>query len=372
MATDNSYTEPAAKWISDLAMCIINTLLIGALLHSEFKKRRESSTSFTTKWFKLFSISCIICCFSAAMCGMLSYIPIFCTFSLFLNYLLGFYAVTFMGFYQLSRLYYCFANAQIHSDKGYPKCLFIFMFIIGILLPINLMLSYLLTNQVVLLRSKCGYNDFKFYYYPITDIPSHESAGIWYTFIYMIYVFWDVFTLYLYLRKIRAFKKYENTEPIVYKRIMSILYKVTILTLLYQIVNLFSFILGIGAWFLNNDVINSIVLTFNAQINAYIYALSMYLMMEHNRKHYVKFLRIIYYSKMYWILCCCCKYIVIEQSGEFMKDFVDVVDDKNIAKGIEETKSTEISDEHGDNKTNNNGMELSEETIATVVVANDK
>ena len=98
-----------------------------AILFSEIKHRKKLSITFTTKWLRLFSISCFITGCLAPLFLFLGYIPIFCTFARFIGFSCFALQGIFMGFYQLARLYYCFANTQIHSNRGYKKQVFIVM-----------------------------------------------------------------------------------------------------------------------------------------------------------------------------------------------------------------------------------------------------
>ena len=55
----------------------------------------------------------------------------------------------FMGFYQLSRLYYCFSNKQLHNRNGYPLCVFIIKFVSG---NLSLICQYAGRNHYLSLR----------------------------------------------------------------------------------------------------------------------------------------------------------------------------------------------------------------------------
>ena len=50
------------------------------------------------------------------------------------------------------------------------------------------------------------------------------------------YFIWDLTTLLLYIGQVIKFRKYKSPNPDVFDRIMSILLRVTILTLLYEII----------------------------------------------------------------------------------------------------------------------------------------
>ena len=84
--------------------------------------------------------------------------------------------------------------------------------------------------------------------------------------------------------------------------------------------------------------------------------ISMYLMMDHNKNEYVRFLKFIRKSKVYWI-CCNCKAIVMQQLMEFdddgsnlsaleRRENMDVteIDTKDISLPQEPVVATEISE----------------------------
>merc|ERR1719356_1716230 len=83
------------------------------------------------------------------------FVPILCSFSTsFLHSILWTQAV-FMGFYQISKLYYCFSQNQIYSKKGYPNWLFIIMYIIGIFIFLS---GWSYPYFAVSLNLHCGIN----------------------------------------------------------------------------------------------------------------------------------------------------------------------------------------------------------------------
>ena len=216
-----------------------------------------------------------------------------------------------MGFYQLGRLHYCFANSQIHSDKGYPKWLFIVMYIIGIFIAISFVVLVEMLDDYHIFNSKCGINDkFEFYYQP-KHVININISGLYYIVISICAFVWDLFTLYLYISKIRSFMIYKDKHPSVYKRIQYILQKIFILTMLYQMTGLILMLI-VGPL----DVIFNTfapwahgILT---GIIPLIVSLSMYLMMDHNVKEYIRFLKVIQFLKLNY-LCCQWRYFVVEQ-----------------------------------------------------------
>ena len=123
----------ATKWILICLVALVVAIINGIILKSEYKKHRLNKTSYTTKYLQYSCFGCLICGVIHPLINCLRFVNGFCyiltnTKSLFL-----FMQGTFMGFYQLARLHYCFSQSQVYSSKGYPRCLFIIMIIIGAL-----------------------------------------------------------------------------------------------------------------------------------------------------------------------------------------------------------------------------------------------
>ena len=86
---------------------------------------------------------------------------------------------------------------------------------------------------------------------------------------------------------------------------------------------------------------------------AVVYSLAMYLMMDHNTKEYIEFLRILYKFKLYW--CCGCFGPMIRNQYEFM-----TADTAKQYDGIHLSTTSKSADtQYGIHKT---GMEMSVDT----------
>ena len=124
--TRNKVIEPPSFWIFAILILSIWTILSLTLLHRESNNRKLSSASFTTKYLKLFSITCFISGFITPLCTLLTYVKGLCTFVRLIAMIalvIQFYS---MSGYQLSRVYYCFANEQIRVDSFQLEvCLFL-------------------------------------------------------------------------------------------------------------------------------------------------------------------------------------------------------------------------------------------------------
>ena len=90
-------------------------------------KKKLSSTTFITKSLQYTSYSCIICGFITNLISFLRMFDGFCYFVTFLCSIMFAAHVVLLGFYQLSRLYYCFSKNQVYSNKGYATWIFIVM-----------------------------------------------------------------------------------------------------------------------------------------------------------------------------------------------------------------------------------------------------
>ena len=348
------------QWIPETILTLIATILCYIILFDECRQRKNQSVKFTTPQLKVWSIICLISSFTLPLSILLSSINIMCTFAgLFIWLSVNTMALS-MGFYQLSRLHYCFANSQVHSDKGYPKWLFILMYTIGILISINHIASIEFVKDSYIFLSKCGINNkFQFYSHGLdlvnTNVPSLYTVGVG-----LCFFGWDLFTLYLYILKIRTFRVYKDDAPNVYKRIKSILQKIFILTVLYQLSGvIFVGLIGLYFFVIDTDIIRiQLMPMLSSSCMSLIFSVSMYLMMDHNVKHYVRFLKIVQRLRLNY-LCCKWRHFVLEQLAELDKDVQGVINvmDKNHGEdGQIETRNQTVD---------NYGVEMPEVSIET-------
>ena len=279
-------TRSKADWVGNCIVAIIFTIVIFRLLNSELKQRKQATVSFTTKWLKIFSISCIFSSFLSQLFYLIVYIPPLCTIMYLFCALSSLICGLSMGFYQLARLHYCFANEQIHSNKGYPKWVFITMYLFGtIMCFISLILIVLSDNSTYgFINSRCEYAKNGDLYIYTVSMPIIPAAKTWYFIVFPCVVSWDILTLALYACKINVFLRYKDktSDSVVYKRIMGILNRITILTLFYII--MIAMGMAINAFVMKFKVIAAAQFTRSLVIFSYSY--SMYLMMDHNQNKY--------------------------------------------------------------------------------------
>ena len=305
-------------WIVNRCIHVVWTVLTATILYSEIHQRVTKTISFTTKSLKWCSITCIVAAFLAQLFELLGYLPGFCTFYRVMCKIFSITTILFMGYFQLSRLHYCFANAQIHSDKGYTKLLFIIMFIIGGICSIVFIVSWMFIPGLPPFYTKCGYNtNYDLYRQPLIT-PSYNEASYILISIVFIALLWHFSILYLYIRKVKQFhestpKADKKGTETVYKRVRLILHKITTLTLFYLFIGTCSITALTAKWsvFGNQSAEYSVA---NAIWSGTIlsYSLTMYLMMDHNKNQYFIFVKAVYWAKLHWI-CCCYRYIITDQ-----------------------------------------------------------
>ncbi len=62
--------------------------------------------------------------------------------------------VVFMGMFQLTRLYLCFSNDQVHGKNGYPQWVFVVMVSLGVLYFVS---GVSLSIMAIPHPSSCGF-----------------------------------------------------------------------------------------------------------------------------------------------------------------------------------------------------------------------
>lgn len=326
-------------WISiNIIMGIIVLIINWRLLKKELSEIR--SDKFTLKYLQWTSLLSISCGTVFAFFIIVQPFPIFCYISIQLQTTALINQLLFLGFYQLFRLYYCFAQSQVHLNKGYPNWLFLIMSIIGVILMINSMIFPWFYFPFI---HQCGIHQHDYKSYIVySNLISTSIANNWFILSFMCYLLWDLASLILYLLKIRSFRKYQENNAI-YQRILNIMYRVLILTLFYEIV-------GTGIISLCNVVISPFIESdadirnkdnIQALIASVIYSYSVFLMSEHNTEYYIKYLKSIIVKYVFCYFCCCRSRIILQ---------IDYFE-KNIQDDKVNDKSNEKDKKHHDDDT---------------------
>ena len=360
------------RWLSESSMGLISLLITGYIAHKEYQKRKSENvkTTFTTKWLKIYSFLCIL---SAPFTGFFIatlHLNGTCYFAWYLFGLFTFYQPLFMGFYQISRLYYCFARTQVYSDKGYPKWLYTIMFGSEII-SLFMVPSFLLFTSAK--RDVCGINaKWQSYVHYYRFPTENEDSRKWYLICLAIgcikYLIWDITTLLLYVCKIRSFKKYRpenvdgNQNKKIHDRIACVMNRIVIMTLFYQIM---AAVLGVVVIVMNIYFFRVPIEWIAGCVMSFCYSVSMYLMLDHNTKEYVQFLRGLKAVQMQYICFCGCGSVIISQLSMLdTKSDEKMISNSNVERKssteVTEYETHDISANHGEVVMNE--MELSCQT----------
>ena len=319
------------------------------ILYSETKKRLTVEVIFPDKarCLQFFSYSCLVFGAIKIVFDILQPIDCICVISHIFTTVACILQFSSMEYFQLSRLHYCFSRERVHSKNGYPKWLFIVMYIAPSVCGVLVIASW--TSMMT--RSEC---DFEVISLSDLDVMTWSvSYGSFFSL--------DVFTAFLCWFKVRRIQHQQKSkESNVMTNIQTILHRMLLLTIFYLFV----------------AVITQMTGFLFPGINTVACSVSMYLMQDHNTKEYVHFLYVLKRFKLY--LCCCCR------GGRMVKDqyqaMVHMLETDSTGtvkkqKSIESTMFETIGDaQPGINKT---GMELSlqtqtlanlDEGVATVVV----
>ena len=291
----------------------IATIINLIILIKEYRKRTNSQNiNYLSNWTKRTSFICVIFGFLYSLMSTIAPIKIFCSIGKPLQIPFISAQGVFTGFNQLARLHYCFSQSSVHSAKGYPDRLFIIMIIIGVIFMIPIQIyPWLWIDEL------CGSNltqttnnKYSWISPYVRDAP---NVGLWININMVIYILWDFTTLSLYVLKVYSFRRYKQQNKEVYNRIMFILKKVVILTLLYEIPAIWSMISGTVLDIVarqhkdesNMVILCSILYQISWQFTSVTINLSVFLMQSHNEKEYDKFLKLFYKLRLYHVCYGC-------------------------------------------------------------------
>ena len=329
-------TLPPFEWL----MCVITGAILIITHIIILRKFKSNSSKFTTKSLRIFSFFCILSGLMYGISMVLEPFPISCKISVQISSAVLGVQSTFMGFYQLSRLYYCFAQDKVHSNKGYPNYLFFIMYTVGLLILLSaIVIPWIYSYDTFSIP--CGINS-QYEQYPKHINPAHyvELGNV----LIAVYWIWDLTTLLLYTVKVMALHKFitnapklrhvysgsiQNPKNVAAKttdselstriesrkevdyRIMNILVRVIILTLFYEIwfvISLFVAPLYVES---DNEVFWVRMLYYVIwSISSMSISYSIFMMNDNNA--YIWFLSIINKSGIIYV-CCCCKSVMRKQ-----------------------------------------------------------
>ena len=362
--TDSDLILAPYIWITASILGLSIIIVSGYILRLELKARKSESITFISKSAEIFSLLALVCVLWTGIGVTIWYFNGLCRAAGFV-YILSTMTSIFIGFYQLDRLHFCFAQSKVYSNKGYPFWLFVIMYIIGscILIANSLIFPYISIYRV----TSCGINDNGEYFemYRIHPIFLNNLVDLIRAFNSLLYVFWDLLTLCLYVAKVITFRKFKQDE-IVWNRIVRFLSRIIILTMMYEI----------PFWL---QILTTPTLT-NRNIIFYIcgtlsmisWAFSIFLMQQHNTEYYKWFVSKIVGWKLHYICCLCClpNELLIDPEKETEERVLDEAVKLAERRKDDMTINSTMSDLTVPTQDNVNTNELSIET--TVVAAQEK
>ena len=260
-------------------------LILCLIFKSEPEKRRQrrikngNHYNFYDKMLDIWSSIFIFLVIINALLWMLAKLSVLCLFTMVSASILQSNMKILLTCYQITRLQYCFSMQQIHSKKyGYSIYIFIILYIIGLLISCSFIILIIQMNYFIHDSYGC-FNSWK------------GPKQIQYlNYIQYTYYAWDLTVLFLYIYKVIQVHIFTNfNDDLIYKRIRFILKKIIFLTILYEIGTLF--------YLLTTNYVDGEIMVLLIHLNCWMDILLcswiMYLMIEHNNHHYLRFIRII-------------------------------------------------------------------------------
>ena len=304
-----------ARQLFGAAFAIINLHIV----IKEIRKRQRDQAKFnscSSKWLSLFSI---IGGFLVSFTYMMHHVNGFCYLVFPLHNYIGNVLPICVGFYQLSRLYQCFAGNNVSG--GYPKWLFYLMTTFGILYLL-IMVPYILLNYIFL---DCGLT--KHYEFEGTTIDGWgDKKQADFTLVAVVlYLIWDIAILLLLVTKVRSLIGSASKDSVDSEFIIIGIHKnmtrIVILTIFYMTMQavdtIYFFIYNIrylvAPWAVYIDTGSFLILN---SVMSY----AVFLMQHHNSMEYGVFLIRAIFCKLHY---CCCRYYrdVLDQRDHFLATY---------------------------------------------------
>eukprot|EP01084_Bolivina_argentea_P085114 153841_1 len=335
------------EWIFDSVIGLIVFIINFAIFKKEWKKRKSKKIIFISKTSQISSLLCFIFGTLFGLFLFVMHLNGFCYFAYQVNMFCFFCAGFGIGIYQMARLYYCFANAQVYHNKGYPNWIFITMSLIAVL---TILSTIVYSSFMIRIPVSCGINKQFQYVARYSDSEYSQISAIFLTIIMVIWIACDLINLFLYIFKVISFRKYKSEQPSVYNRIMSILNRVVILTLLYEMIALICFGFFLFIRLLGNDEsFARIVFWICMGVLVINMNYSMFLKQQHNTSKYHEFLNLLYNMKLISICCCCFKSVITEEIKLYSEQSKSEKNIDNIIKDDHtsfETRDVSVKNKH--------------------------
>ena len=292
-------------WICTVLIGLFNIHINGYLVQKEISKRRGGIAKFTSKYMRIFSIGTLWSGFIAALFVALPVFPGFCYLDLSGKAIVFGFQTQCMGWYQLSRLHYCFSNEKIHNRNGYPLSVFIILFAFGPLSLIDWTTVLLIKYP---LPTRCGFRNNFVAFREYADYSASESGlvSIWFFGQIIVSWSWEITTLLLYGFKIwKIGKIYKSKQEQIWKNVLFMLDRIAILTIFYFFNYLISTLILLLGGLGDDDELYLVLSSLANTLSNMSLSVSVYLMMEHNTAEYTIFLRVLRRSYLEYLCFCC-------------------------------------------------------------------
>jgi len=326
LMSDSNVSLNEISWTLWMMASVTGTIITGLILWRETRKRDDDACTFGSNALRITSIVCMWSGLGVNICLIIWVLPGFCL----MDSIPG--AITFamqfisLGFYQLSRLHYCFSRDRVYSHKGYPFWAFIVMIVAAILMIFWWLFNVIIVEPFTL---KCGFSTSSGSFFHLKK-QSHSILfnGMYRDFVLSLIVcaqIWDITTLMMYIYKIwkiGTFFKSQSND--IWNNILSVLQRIVTVTLLYQLTMLlnavlFYFVPMIPGLKTDDNIAYTLRWCVMPSISSISWSLSMYLMMEHNLNEYIQFLYFCRTLHLDFVCFCCRRHIVDRQLKELKK-----------------------------------------------------
>ena len=273
------------------------------ILRKELQKRSHDDVprdiNIYQKWLNFWSALTMISCIVGLIVAILHRVEYICLYSSLFAIQTWLQQSICLTIYQIIRLQYIFSSSQIHSDTySIPNYLFIFLYSNLFILVIILYVFPFLTT-IVKPNGELGcILDYQF------TMNIHRIIAIggisWY---YIL----DLTVLLLYIFKNYQIQNHTSFKEIkIYQRIKFIMHRIIVLTLFYELKSFIAiFINFVTTPIKSSSLIHPVIVGIDTLLTVVI----IYLMIEHNKEEYMKFLKILRMNR----LCYCCGPIVKEE-----------------------------------------------------------
>jgi len=289
------------------------------ILIKEIWNRRSKDVDFKAPALKWFSILTLLTNVLFLSHCLLNWFPYICYFNETARHLVGIFLLLSLGLYQLSRLYYTFANKKVL--KSYPRWLFVVMISMAVII---LVMNQIVSNSITM---HCGWEKQSgslqslVMVHELWRIFDYRMMYILWVINFLLYIAWDLTTLMLFVWKLRSLPIPETiaSDPVLVK-IRRNITRIIILTIFYEIPFLISILSAIVIRVilkLDHSIKWTVFVEYFLDRTLSIFmALSVYFMLQHNSKEYGIFLTWIVKFKLQF--CCCCYHrSVIKQRDYF-------------------------------------------------------